>query len=400
MMLQWSGLNGSRTNHDKTVADISASSGERYPLPQTARPLPSYLKTPVWAALHRSGDNGDAASPDTDVVLASRARLARNLVGFPFPSRASERDLRRVAQAVRQAARADTERLADLSLIAIAVLSAQDRAELIDARRISPELAEGGASRYALLDDTGHLSLFINEEDHVRLQTLVAGNAPLRALRSVEDAETRLARRLHFARDRERWGYLTSSLGNVGTGLRLSVLIHLPALAFTGGLSATLEAAHILGSAIRGAHGESSAATGDLYQVSNAVSFGSTPTTLVGRVRALSDHLIAAERAARGEIVGSSRALKKVEDGARSAWQRIETADRLEAGDALRLLSSLRLAAGCELLSAPDALLFSELVADLRTGAGLPGNVQTPSAVRDAIQRPARIRSALRRSRP
>src|SRR5207244_1573393 len=97
------------------------------------RSLAAYLKTPAWA-----GQVGTA--PDNDVTLSSRARLARNLAAYPFPGRASERDLRRVAQEVRRAALADTEWLGDLSAVTITTLSARDRADLVDARRISPEL--------------------------------------------------------------------------------------------------------------------------------------------------------------------------------------------------------------------------------------------------------------------
>lgn len=358
-------------------------------------PLAAYLKTPAWA------DN-DRPGPDADVILSARARLARNLDGFAFPGRADDRALRRVAQEARRAALADTEHLADLSAIAIAKLSARDRADLVDARRISPELAEGGAFRWALLDDAGALSIFVNEEDHVRIQAIAGGNASDLVLRAAGDVDERLARRLVYARD-ARWGYLTASLSNVGTGLRLSVLAHLPALAFLNRLPETLKAAQHLGISIRGAHGERSLAAGDLYQVSNAVTFGLATAHIAGRVRPVVDYLVAAERAARGEVAEGGHAVRAV-DLARAAWTRIERADRLLAGDALDLLSHLRLAAGAGLTPlgghapAPDEKLFASLVAELRTGAGLiPRAGAPPASVQDAIQRPAKIRTALRR---
>ena len=361
----------------------------RAPASSARRPLAAYLKTPAWA----TGDG-----PDADVVLAARARLARNLQAFAFPARADERALRRVAQEVRRAALADTEHLADLSPVAIGLLSARDRADLVDARRISPELAEGGANRWALLDDDGALSVFINEEDHVRIQALAPGNAGGEVLRMVEDADRRLARRLAWAAD-ERWGCLTAALSNLGTGLRVSVLAHLPALAFLGRLPETLRAAQHLGISIRGAHGEHSLAAGDLYQVSNAVTFGLSPAHIAGRVRPVADYLVAAERAARQEI--SDRDATRVVERARSAWTRIERADRLSAEAAMDLLSHLRLAAAAELTPlgghapAPDAALFAALVAEMRTGAGLTAGNEAAS-VQDAIQRPAKIRTALR----
>lgn len=358
------------------------------------RALAAYLKTPAWAS------GGMVGAPDNDVVLASRARLARNLAGFPFPNRASERDLRRVAQDIRRAALADTERLADLYAIEIETLSPRDRADLTDARRISPELAEGGANRYALLDEAGGLTIFINEEDHIRIQAIVAGNDPKSALRVAEDTDLRLARRLTYMTD-EKWGYLTASLSNVGTGLRLSVLAHLPALAFLGRLAETLKAFHSLDISVRGAHGEHSEAVGDLYQISNATTYGLRTSFISGRVRPVADYLVAAEREARKEIAETHSI--PVMKAARTAWDRIETADRLDAVTALELLSALRLASASGLkplgeTPAPNAELFATLVADLHTGSGLvtPADTQRPTSVRDAIQRPAKIRTALR----
>jgi protein arginine kinase len=364
------------------------------------RALASYLKTAAWVP--QVIPNG-AAVPDSDVVLSARARLARNLEAYPFPNRASERDLRRIAQEVRQAAHADSERLAHLNVITISALANRDRARLVDARRISPELADGGANRYALLDDPGILTIFINEEDHVRIQALASGNGLTAALRLAEDTERRLVERLHWARDTKNWGYLTASLANLGTGLRLSLLLHLPALAFLGRLSDTLQNIHTLDLSVRGAHGERSAAAGDLYQVSNAVTYGFSAGNIVGIVKPVGDYLVAEERKARQEIAAEHAAL--VIDLAQNAWSRIESADQLEAKEALDLLSTLRLVAASGLKPfpspepSPDSRLFARLIAELRTGAGLTtsrtGQAGT-SALRDAIQRPAKIRSALR----
>lgn len=364
------------------------------------RALASYLKTAAWAP--PASPHG-AAAPDSDIVLSARARVARNLEAYPFPSRASDRDLRRIAQEVRQAAHADSERLAHLNVITISSLSARDRARLVDARRISPELADGGANRYALLDDPGVLTIFINEEDHVRIQALAGGNGLATALRLAEDTEQRFAERLRWARDSSRWGYLTASLANLGTGLRLSLLLHLPALAFLGQLAETLKTIYTLDISVRGAHGERSSAAGDLYQVSNAVTFGLSSGNIVGLVKPVGDHLVAAERKARLEIAAQHS--KEVTDAARAAWKRIEGADQLAAKEALDLLSTLRLAAASGLKPfdtpepRPETRTFATLIAELQTGAGLApaqSAAQVPSALRDAIQRPAKIRSALR----
>jgi protein arginine kinase len=200
-----------------------------------------------------------------------------------------------------------------------------------------------------------------------------------------------------------RWGYLTASLANLGTGLRLSLLLHLPALAYLGQLPESLKAIHTLDISVRGAHGERSSAAGDLYQVSNAVTFGLSAGNIVGLVKPVGDHLVDAERKARQEIAANH--VDRVADAARGAWDRIVNADRLPAKEALDLLSTLRLAAASGLTPfgttepRPDTRLFAILIAELRTGAGLaPANTahEAPFALRDAIQRPAKIRSALR----
>ncbi len=363
------------------------------------RPLPESLKAPVWTGVAGTRE----PVPDGDVIVSARARLARNLADLPFPARASETGLRRVARSIRQAAHADTGRLLDLLPVEIASLSARDRAELVDARRISPELAAGGAERYALLDGSGCVGLFINEEDHLRLQTLVPGNAPHSALSNALDVEARLGARLRWAHDPEKWGYLTASMSNTGTGLRLSVLAHLPALVFLDRLDRVFDAAAQLGVSVRGAHGENSVAAGDLFQVSNAQTLGVTVAHTAGRVRGFADILVRDERLARREVAGDRKRRDRATRAALAAWEKVEGAERLSARDALEMLSALRLCAACALLpwgrgyqitAAPDERLFARLLAELRTGAGLTGS-EGASALRDAIGRPALLRSAL-----
>jgi protein arginine kinase len=343
-----------------------------------------YLKPPQWARSQGGADD--------DVALVSRARLARNVAGFVFPERADTRTLRLTAQAVRQAARADSERLADLAVVVVDSLSQTERTALVTARRISPELAHGGPHRYALLGEEGSLSVFINEEDHVRVHALTVGNDPLSALASAEDAERRLARKVEWA-TAPQWGYLTSGLTNFGTGLRLSVLLHLPALRFTGKMAHVLQAARSMDSAVRGVHGEHSQIVGDLYQISNAVTWGRTPVQIAAIVRPLVTHLVEAERAARSDV--ALRHDKPATEAAQIALARLEQAERLQPSEALTLLSHLRLVAVTGITpSSPLAstILFRALVAELQTAPPLSPSAQ----VRADIARAAQLRSAMR----
>ena len=343
--------------------------------------------------------------PDADVVISSRARLARNVDGFAFPHRATPTELRRVAQLVRQAARADSDGLLyDLRTVAITDLTEYERAELVNTHRVSPELSGStGLERYALLDDAGLVSVYINEEDHVRLHALAPGNAPAAALRVAMEMETRLSARLSWSFDAERWGFLTASMSNTGTGLRVSVLAHLPALVFWDRLNAVFDAAKRLGVSVRGAGGEHSGNAGDLYQISNTQTLGTTPETTLSRVRAFADLLVRDERAARKDLTNDLTRKRRAMSAARAAWERVETAPQLSANVALETVSALRLCAACGLLPwgrehqitpAPDAETFATLLADLKTGAGLTGH-ETGLALRNAIGRPALLRSAL-----
>lgn len=363
------------------------------PPPRTLAP---YLKTP--AALPRGN-----AFPDGDVVISSRARLARNLVGFPFPHQASSLELRRVAHQIKRAAREGGFPVHDLVTVGLSQLSLRDLADLVNARRISPDLAHGPlANRFALLDENGSLSAFIGEEDHLRLQAVVPGNAPGDALRAVQEADACFARRLFYARDTLQWGYLTASLGNVGTGLRLSLLLHLPSLQFMGRLNDALRAAHVLGISVRASHGEHSAPAGDLFQVSNAVTWGLTTSHIAGRVQPVADYLVAAERAARREVAEAFA--EKAIARAQTAWETVEKAERLSGEEALDALSHLRLCSACGLARGagqavgPDERVFAHLLADLRTGAtaNAPSHEAQAMESRDAIARPAKLRRVLR----
>ena len=353
-----------------------------------ARLLPAYLKTPVG-----SGENGLPA-PDGDVALFSRARLARNLGGHPFPARASDLEMRRVAHKIKRAAREGGFPLSDLVPVGLSHLPARDISDLVNARRISPDLAWGPhTNRFALLDEAGEISVFINEEDHLRIQTVVAGNAPEAALSLAQNADTAFAQRLSYARDTLQWGFLTASLGNVGTGLRLSVLLHLPALSFLDRLEAALSAAHVLGISVRAGHGENSRPAGDLFQVSNAVTWGLTTEHIAHRIAPVAAYLVSAEREARREVARFHAA--RLTDLARAAWQTVEVAERLSPSDALHLLSTLRLFAACGFVSGPNEQIFAHLLSDLRT-ASAPLTVAGAGEARDAIARPAKLRVALR----
>ena len=193
--------------------------------------------------------------PDADVVISTRARLARGLAEFPFPSRASREDLTMVVREVHEACGGLAERFPGLRLVSVDELSDEVKSFLLGARLASAEQINGGSGRAIVLTPRAGLSIMINEEDHLRLQTILSGLVCDQALEMVDWADDVLADGLNFGYS-GRYGYLTASLSNVGTGLRVSALMHLAGLRLTGGLNVHLRAAYDLGVSIRGLFGE------------------------------------------------------------------------------------------------------------------------------------------------
>lgn len=335
-------------------------------------------KSPAWTG---------ASGPDRDVALSARARLARNLAGVPFPHRASEEELRQVAQSVRRAVRAQADALPALEPILVRGLDEEDRMALLASQRISPSLARStGPERWALIDDAGDVSLFVNEEDHVRLQKIAAGSAVREASERALCYADALRQELDFATD-ARWGTLTSSLSNLGTGLRVSVLVHLPAMALRRKLGDELAVAYDLDTAVRGLHGEGTETWGDLYQISNRISYGRSERELTDRVIATAQHFILEERTSRDVLrIVHSGYIKTL---CRTLRQRLLDAPTLSPAEALEILSGIRLAAVCEVAPGPSETVFARQVASLRSTEAMVGqraNIARAASMRDALR--------------
>jgi protein arginine kinase len=333
---------------------------------------------PHWAR----GDNGEIERDD--IVISSRARLARNIATYPFPHRATPEERRMIAQAIRQAAKSQ-----DLGLLSleIATLTNRERDALVDSRRLSPDMLGGLPEQVALLDRQGVVSLLIHEEDHLRLQVILPGNQLADATAKAHEIEAKLASRLTFAHDAVRWGYLTTGLNNTGTGLRVSAQLHLPALAVQGRLNSVLEATYNLSGAVRGPVGEHSQIAGDLVQISNGVSAGHSTDFFVSAVSGAVKHLVDAEKEARIALAASVP--ETILKTATRYWNELAEGDELTTEDALRYLSLFRLTHLLNLATGPDTKTFVELVALL--------DIRGQDTERNRLRiRLSRLRNALR----
>lgn len=316
---------------------------------------------------------------EREIAVSTRARLARNLALFPFPHRATDAERQRVAQLVREAAKIGE--LVRLKPVELADLDENDRLALVAAQRISPLMADGATGRWALLSDDGAFSILVNEEDHIRLQALTSGCEPQCVFERVSTAERLLARGLELAHD-DRLGFLTSSLANVGTGLRLSVLLHLPALALLKELEPQMEAIRALGGTVRGLHGEGSAPTGALYQVSHEVTYRpeNDPMLFVRSVQGAAQVLIAAEQSARERL--PQRQPWSLRQTWETTYARIQGAEALELQEAVELLSNRRLAGLLALTEPLSAHHFANALLEISQSSTPRHNISRASTLR------------------
>lgn len=240
------------------------------------------------------------AAPESDVVVSTRVRLARNLADVPFPSRIkNEMDIERVHAGARDSLLVSSqfkyERLSEMPELG--------RRALTERHIISPELAR---NRYGGLikNEDESLSVMILEEDHYRLQSLASGLALESAYEQADQLDNLLSSGVNYAYD-DRLGFLTSCPTNAGTGLRASLMLHLPALTAAKGIQRMAGMIGKLGMTVRGAFGEGSAATGAFYQISNQVTLGVTEKEILGRLLATAGKVIDFERGTRKELHGS-----------------------------------------------------------------------------------------------
>jgi protein arginine kinase len=219
------------------------------------------------------------SGPMSDVVISSRIRLARNLKGFPFLAKASDSERREIFRALADRVTA-TELEANGMFLDIDAISALDRQFLVERHLISRQHAEGEGSRGVAVSLGEERALMINEEDHLRIQVMTSGLQLEHLWEEINRIDDLVERDVEYAFD-TRLGYLTACPTNVGTGIRVSVMLHLPGLKLTGEIERVLRAARDMRLAVRGLYGEGTEAIGDFFQVSNHTTLGKSEEAIV-----------------------------------------------------------------------------------------------------------------------
>jgi|BEDMetMinimDraft_2_1075160.scaffolds.fasta_scaffold07621_2 protein arginine kinase len=301
--------------------------------------------------------------PEPDVVLASRIRLARNVRGLPFPHQMTDDQGRALLETVTLAVRR-IEREWHLTIERLRDLTPLDRQFLVETHLVSPLLVSEPIRQQAvIMDERQSISVMVGEEDHLRIQVLMPGLELSEAWNVANRLDDALEQGLDYAYDR-RLGYLTAFPTNVGTGLRASVMVHLPALVLTRQAPAVFTALSQMGMVVRGLYGEGTEAQGSIFQISNQVSLGRSEEELVHSLTMVAEQVVGRERLARQQL--DRNAAVFVADRVGRAFGILRHCRILSSDEALRLLSEVHL--GIELGRLPpfaDAT-FSQLVSMTR----------------------------------
>lgn len=272
-----------------------------------------------------------------DVALSSRARLARNYPDLPFPALLDAKGGQQVQQRVQ-----DSLQGRGFQFVRMGDLPAVDRQVLVERHLQSPQLSQNTSSGALLVQGDETAAVMINEEDHLRIQALIPGFDPKLAYQQAVALEARVAQAQPFAFD-ERLGYLTCCPTNVGTGLRVSVMLHLPALTMLRYMGPIIQAVAKLGMTVRGIYGEGSDALGSIYQISNQVTLGSTEQELVDALTTTVEGVIDKERESREALMRADRIA--MEDRLMRAWGVFTNARKMDTSEFMSLWSHVRMAA-------------------------------------------------------
>jgi protein arginine kinase len=304
----------------------------------------------------------DASGPHGDIVLSTRVRLARNIEGFAFTGRARDGERLRVLAQVRGAL-PSIEPMRDAVAFRVDELQPVDRSLLHERHLVSKELA-GLDAQHPLRTGAAvflgdGLGVMVNEEDHLRLQALQSGFALTQAYESIERLDTALGSLLPYSYHPE-FGFLTACPTNVGTGLRASVLIHLPGLVLTKEIGKVLAGLQQMGLTYRGLYGEGSEVVGNFFQISNQTTLGSAEEELLDKLIRVVAHVIEREEEARKVLLRDAGYI--IEDKLWRAYGTLRYARSLTFDEAMNYLSGVRLAVGLKLIDNLSVYTLNKLL--------------------------------------
>lgn len=308
----------------------------------------------------------DGEGPQNDIIISSRIRLARNFEEFPFPialtAEKSKEIINKVSDSIIEG---NTILKNDFEFIGMNEISNSDKQVLIEKHLISPALIEKPDKSAVMINTDQSVSIMINEEDHIRIQCLFPGFQLKEAWDLANKIDDVIEENAKYAFD-ENIGYLTSCPTNVGTGIRASVMVHLPALTITGYMNRIFQAVNQIGFTVRGLYGEGSESEGNIFQISNQVTLGRTEKEIIQTLIEVTKQITNKENDARATLFSNNRI--KLEDKICRSYGILTNARIMNSKDALKFISNVRLGIDLGIIEDIDVKTINTLMVDIQPG--------------------------------
>lgn len=300
---------------------------------------------------------------ENETILSSRVRLARNLKSVPFPSLLQGPDSKKIIDTITGSI---SNSSADFLYYDMKEQSLLKRQMLVEKHLISPDLLKKEDNSGVMINSDETLSIMINEEDHIRIQVILPGLQLNNAWDLASKLDDLIEESVDYAFD-ETYGYLTSCPTNVGTGIRASVMVHLPALNLTGNINRILQAVVQVGLTIRGLYGEGTDIIGNIFQISNQITLGRSEEEIIDNLIAVTTHIIEKEKEARNILKNSGK--MELEDKVWRSWGILKSARIMSSNECLKLLSDIRLGVDMGILPSIPISLLNEIMIDTQSAS-------------------------------
>ena len=298
-----------------------------------------------------------STGPHADIVMSSRIRLARNLAKYPFSHWASKKEQQEILAMVKDAI-GSSKKMKTALCLDIGKLDSIDRQFLVERHLMSKEHSMDSESKGLCISDREVISIMINEEDHLRMQVMRSGFDLKDAWHIIDTLDDEVSNLLLYAYSPD-FGYLTACPTNAGTGIRASVMLHLPSLVMTKQIGKVLQAITKLSLTARGLYGEGTEASGNFFQISNQVSLGHREEDIMDNIERIIKQIIDHEQSAREVLLSQNRAV--LEDRIFRAYGTLRSAHIITSSETIDLLSLVRLGVDLNLIKSVDRALINEL---------------------------------------
>src|SRR3989338_2940447 len=298
-----------------------------------------------------------STGPNSDIVMSSRIRLARNLSKYPFSHWASKKEQEEVLQTAKQAV-SSSEKIKTSLCLDIGKLDTIDRQFLVERHLMSKEHTVNSENKGLCIGEREVVSIMINEEDHMRIQVMKSGFDLRDAWYIINEIDDELGELLEYAYE-PNFGYLTACPTNAGTGMRASVMLHLPSLVMTKQIGKVLQAITKLSLTARGLYGEGTEASGNFFQISNQVSLGHKEEDVIDNIERIIRQIVEHEQSARETLLSQNR--EALEDKIWRAYGTLKSAHIITSNETIDLLSLVRLGVDLGVIKQSDRTLINEL---------------------------------------